>query len=119
MDLIRKILLSLEERKENVAGSLSIEGYSQEEIAYQCSLLNDAGFVKCYKGSYAGGHLYTFGVGSLTWDGTEFLDKIRNDTVWNKTKEVMNEKGLPVALDVIKAVVTSIVQGMIKGALGQ
>ncbi|MGI6337404.1 MAG: DUF2513 domain-containing protein [Eubacteriales bacterium] len=27
-----------------------------------------------------------FTVGGLTWNGCEYLDKIREDTVWNKTK---------------------------------
>jgi hypothetical protein len=63
--------------------------------------------------------LTDFVVGSLTWDGAEFLEKVRSDTVWNKTKEVIVHKGLPMALDVIKNVVESIVSGIVSGALKQ
>jgi hypothetical protein len=38
----------------------------------------------------------------LTWDGHEFLDAIRNDTVWNKTKRVIADKGGSIPFDVLK-----------------
>lgn len=30
----------------------------------------------------------------LTWEGHDFLDSIKNDTIWNKTKESIKSKGL-------------------------
>ena len=118
MDLIRDILIAIEARESDIVNGLKIDGYLSEDVAYNCSLLYDAGFVKAYKGLYASGKLYSFIVGSLTSSCTEFLEQIRSDTVWNKTKEVIVKKGLPPALDVIKTVVTSIVEGMVKGAIG-
>lgn len=119
MDLIRKLLFALEDREEDLAESLTIDGYTNEMVAYHCSLLYDAGYVKCYDGLYGDDHLIDYGVGSLTWDGAEFLEKVRSNKVWNKTKEVIVHKGLPMALDVIKSVVESIVFGIVSGALKQ
>ena len=66
---------------------------------------------------YGDGHIYIFGVGSLTWDGCEFLDKIRSDTVWNKTKDVVKKKGLPLVLDVVKDVASAVISSMTEGAI--
>lgn len=53
----------------------------------------------------------------MTWDGHEFLDKIREDTVWNKTKDLIKEKGLPMALEVVKNVATTMITVMTQGAI--
>jgi len=33
-------------------------------------------------------------IASMTWDGHEFLDSVKNNGIWNKTKEGMLNKGL-------------------------
>ena len=53
----------------------------------------------------------------MTWEGHEFLDKIREDTVWNKTKDLITKKGLPMVLDVVKEISQSIVATMVQGAI--
>lgn len=118
MELVRKILFAIEEQCVDTAiYCLEIEGYSTEEVAYHCKILYEAGLVSNYKAQYADGHIYIFGVGSLTWDGCEFLDKIRSDTVWNKTKDVVKKKGLPLVLDVVKEVASSVISSMTEGAI--
>lgn len=103
MELVRKILFKTEETVDNFAEyNIEIEGYTKEQVAYHCALLNDSNFVYDYGSQPVGGEIYSFGVGRLTWEGHEFLDKIRSDTVWNRTKEVITEKGLPMAIDVVK-----------------
>ena len=70
--------------------NLKITGYSDEEVAYHCKLLFENELISDYKDIYADNRLYSFGVGSLTWEGHDFIDKIREDTVWNKRKNVAN-----------------------------
>lgn len=41
---------------------------------------------------------------NLTWLGHEFLDKIRNETAWNKIKNIVKSKGVDMSFDVIKIV---------------
>lgn len=102
MDLCRKILFAIEEQYVDTAlYGLEVEGYSMQQVAYHCKILHDAGLISNYKGYFASNRLYDFAVGSLTWDGHEFLDKIRQDTIWNKTKDVITQKGLPMVLDVV------------------
>ena len=118
MELIRKILFKIEEDYVSTAlFNLTIDGYESNDIAYQCKLLYDAGLVDQYNAKYGDNTIYAFAVGGLTWEGHDFLDKIREDTIWNKTKETITEKGLPMVLDVIKSVATGVVTSMAEGAI--
>lgn len=120
MELIRKILFSIEEKYIDTwlsSSEIPIDGYSMETIAYHCAILYDAGLVSDYKGHYAGDGLYDFGVGRLTWEGHELLDKIKSDTVWNKTKDTIRKKGIPFVLDAVKEIATAITTAMIQSAI--
>lgn len=118
MELCRKILLAIEEQYVDTAlYGLEVEGYSMQQVAYHCKILHDARLISDYKGHFASNELLDFGVGCLTWEGHEFLDKIREDTVWNKTKDVITQKGLPMVLDVVKEISQSIVATMVQGAI--
>lgn len=120
MELIRKILFVIEEKYVDTAlmgNDIQIEGYDTKSIAYHCALLHDAGLISDYKAQYAENELYLWGVGRLTWDGHELLDKIKSDTVWNKTKTMIKEKGIPFVLDAVKEIATAITTAMIQGAI--
>ncbi|MDF2950541.1 MAG: hypothetical protein K0S18_124 [Anaerocolumna sp.] len=119
MDLIRKILFDLEKQSDGTpVYDLEIDGHSDKEVAYHCKLLYDAGYVLNYDASYADGdYLIGFGVGSISWDGHELIDTIRNDTVWNKTKDTVVKNGLSMTVDVIKEIATSILSGMTQAAI--
>jgi len=118
MELIRKILFTIEERYVDVAiYNLEVYGYDKKTIAYHCDLLYQAGLVKAYKGQYADDELYSFGVGALTWEGHDYLDKIRNDKVWNKTKSVINDRGLPLIIETVKEIASAIISNMVQGTI--
>lgn len=117
MDLVRLILLRIEEDYVSTAlYNLKIDGYDKETIAYHCKILHEAGFVSDYDSQYADNELQRFGVGSLTWEGNEFLDKIRDDSFWGKTKDAIKKKGLPLVLDTVKTVATAFVTAAAEGA---
>ena len=48
-------------------------------------------------------------------EGDDYLDKIRNDTVWNKTKEVIAQKGLPLVIGTIKTISNAVISAMAEG----
>lgn len=115
MELIRKLLFAIEEQfVDTVIYDLRVDGYDKKTIAYHCNLLYQAGLIKDYKAQYADNELYVFGVGSLTWEGHDYLDKIRSETVWIKTKTVINEKGLPLMIETIKDIASAIIAGMVQ-----
>ncbi len=118
MDLVRLILLKIEEDYVSTAlYNIEINGYDKETIAYHCKILHEAGFVSDYDSHYADNALQSFGVGSLTWEGNEFLDKIRDDSFWGKTKKEIKERGLPMIVDTIKAVSTAVISAATEGAV--
>lgn len=49
---------------------------------------------------------------TLTWQGYEFLDKIRNDGVWNKVKSTIKAKGIDLSFDLIKTVSTTAIKSL-------
>lgn len=119
MELCRKILFAIEEQYvDAVIVNLKIDGYRDEEIAYNCSLLSDAGLIKSYKSQNADNHLYVYYVGALTWEGHNFIDNIREDTIWNNTKKKIKEKALPMTLEVIREISSALVAAMAKAAGG-
>jgi hypothetical protein len=85
---------------------LDIDGYTSDEISYHVKLLHDAGLLTahdlttmtelCWRPT------------SLTWQGHEFLDTVKNDTVWRKTKDFVKEKGGTISIEMLKLVATKI-----------
>ncbi len=116
MDLVRLILLKIEDRYHSTAiYNLTIDGYDTETIAYHCKILNEAGLISDYNARYAGDEIYVFGVGPLTWDGNDFLDKIRDDSQWKKVKDTISQKGLPLVIDTIKSVTNAFISAAAEG----
>ena len=66
------------------------------------ALLIEAGLVLGQVINTLGPEVQDFIVERLTWDGHEFLDSIRSDTVWQKTKKMFTEQGLSMSFDLIK-----------------
>ena len=119
MDLIRKILFGIEEQYTgDVIYCLSIEGYERIVVAEHCRMLYEFGLLDEYRPIGAdGAPVIAFFVGNMTWKGYDLLEKIRQDTVWNKTKDVITKKGLPMVIDVIKDVASNIISAAVEGAI--
>lgn len=115
LELVRNILLAIEDMSANT--TLAIPGLARlkctpEEFYYHVKLLMQAGFVDGHDMSSLSSEAY-YPTG-LTWDGAEFLDNIRDDTVWNKTKQQAGEKLTSVSM----AVISELARAVIKAALG-
>ena len=116
MDLVRLILLEIEDKYRSTAiYDLAIDGYDTEMVAYHCKILYEAGLISDYKAQYADNEIYVFGVGSLTWDGNDLLEKIRDDSQWKKVKETITKKGLPLVVDTIKSVANALISATVEG----
>ena len=112
-DLIRKILIKLEEKADSTSWLESdrIKGYDSISVAYHYKLLKNAGLIEAIDISSI--ETEDFAATSLTWQGHEFLDKIRNDSVWNKVKSTVQNKSLDLSFDVIKSVSTTLIGSML------
>ena len=122
MDLVRLILLKIEDEYRSTAiFNIDIPGYDMETVAYHCKILNEAGLISAYNAQYGSNELMCFAVGPLTWDGNEYLDKVRDDSQWAKVKNVIISKGVPLAIDTIKSVsdafVTAATEGIVNSII--
>lgn len=98
-------------------GGVQIEGLDLETVAYHCKILVDAGLIESYIPTSGDNRIYAFSVGSLTWEGHDFLDKIQEKTIWNKAKNKIKENTLPFTIEVIKGVATAIINKRLEGLL--
>ena len=110
MDLIREILLFIEEKHEYgpVYGFI-IPDHSINEIAYHCKLLYEHGFIDSYEDLPGDEEAQDIAVGGLTWEGADYLEQIRDNTLWGKTKRTMKEKGIPLTVEFVKETINAIV----------
>jgi len=110
IDLIRKILIYLEEKPDDrVVQEIHLEGYSTKEIQYHFILMDEAGFIRCEREKSSSTddrviRVYPF---SLTWQGHEFLEASRNDTFWKKAKDTVKSKAGALPIEVLKALLIS------------
>lgn len=108
-ELIRKLLVFFDDKPDadHIAVPPVGEEYSDLEIKYHLVLLYQAGFLNCepVKSSTSDRIIYVIPF-SLTWDGHEFLDKIRNDGVWHKIQTAMSSHGGKLAFAVINQLAT-------------
>lgn len=117
MELVRLVLLAIEDEYRSTAlFNLRVDGYDMETVAYHCKMLDEAGFVSGYNAQYASDGLHAFSVGPLTWEGNEFLDRIRDDSIWEKTKSAIRNNGLPLVLETVKTMAYTVVTAMSEGA---
>lgn len=100
-ELIRKILIKLESQGDPkcMLDAEEVKGYDVGTVSYHMDLLGQAGLIGVIDASTNEMH---FIAKSMTWDGHEFLDKIRQDTMWNKIKGTLREKGIELSIDAIK-----------------
>jgi hypothetical protein len=92
MDLIRRIALAVADMQHGEILS-DLDDVDERDFFLHASWMEEAGLVK------ASIHGYLEGGGSvaisrLTWDGCEFVDAVRSDTLWKKAKtEVLKPAG--------------------------
>ena len=106
MDLIRLLLLQVESGERPV----ELSEYSEEEILYHCDLAIEAGLIKGRLVSGGSGDPRGARLQRLTWEGHEFLDAARDDTIWSTAKEKVAETGGAWTLDTLKALLIAAVK---------
>jgi hypothetical protein len=114
LDLIRKIVLSVEEHPHGYApADLKFDGYDDETVGYHGFLLVDAGLAEGIDVAGLGSESPAYHVHRLTSAGHDFADAVRNDTVWNKTKTKLADVGSGVSLQVVTQLSTSFLKSML------
>jgi hypothetical protein len=92
MDLIRTMLLTIEANEHGFVNNIEIEGYTQEEIGYHAYLLGQAGLANVSNVPVRSESPRAI-IRNLTWEGHEFLDATRENSIWNQAKDKINKIG--------------------------
>ena len=105
MDLVRQILLAIEEAP-GFAPTLQIDGYTDEQIGYHVIIMIEASLI--HGADVTGdGDSGPMGIPSrLTWRGHEFIDAARDPSRWQQAKDAIGTIGgasIPVWISLLTA----------------
>lgn len=123
-ELVRKLLFFFEEKADMSpvlwTSPPEIEGYEVEVVKYHLILLYQGGLVDGEPmQSTTSDRIIDMGaVFSLTWEGHEFLEKIRADEVWERIKQKTVSTGWNLTFQALSAVATWFLQQALRGQLG-
>lgn len=120
MDLVRKILFFVAEAKDGEYVSCDDECFSEYDrnlVGYHMKIMDEAGLVVSNI-LPADNDPYCFAeVIRLTWDGNDFLDSIRSETVWSKVNKAISSTVGTASLNVIKAITSQIALNLVGPAI--
>ena len=117
-ELMRKLLMFFEEKQSPEHVEVPpMDGYDDATIKTHLVLLYDAGLLRCepVRSSTSDRVIYVIPF-ELTWDGHEFLDKVRNETVWSRIRDIIASKGGSVAFSVINQLATRFAMEIVRPA---
>lgn len=93
MDLIRALLTQIED-----SDSVHLDTYTKEQILYHKNLLLEANLVHG-KTLHGDDQILVVMIDRLTWEGHEFLDAIRDENIWQQTKDSVEKiSGAPIVI---------------------
>ncbi len=99
LDLIRKLLLTIESGEES-----DLSEYPPEVCNYHRALLIEAGLAVGHIHERSNGMPDAVLVQRLTWEGHEYLDAIRSEDIWARTKRTFKNQGVAMTFDLVKTV---------------
>lgn len=100
-DLIRLVLKEVEDSKPmEVYSDFQFEGYDSATINEHIELLIEAGLLAGKVARTRGRGIAS--VTHLTWAGHDFLQSLRDDTIWKKAKEQVLKPGASWTFDILK-----------------
>lgn len=112
MDLIRKLMLFFEEYHfepgdfvilEAADPELAVFEKTEAEMEYHLDLLRQTGMLNCPR---EGQPMLGIGFKGLTWAGHDFVDALRGEEIWSKTKSTAEKAGgwtVGLLVDIAKA----------------
>ena len=113
MDLVRKILLDVEESDEWRHSAVTIEGLDDEMVSYHVKLLHQAGLIEAVDKTSLG--TLCWHPTTLTWDGHEFLDAARDESRWGTAKNTLLSKVGVLSFDLLKETHNQLAKGQLAG----
>ncbi len=116
VDCMRDIMLEAEKQPLNEELTFHdlkkvLPNYSEDELAYTCIKLSEAGLIKALIINADNLTIVEF-ISDITYEGHQFLANIHSDNIWGKTKSILGEIGSTSVSTVIQ-VAANVVQAFI------
>ncbi|MFD4419750.1 DUF2513 domain-containing protein [Bacillus safensis] len=117
MDLIREILLYLEaDNTPSVWKQIQLDNWELTEVSYHVKLLTEAGLIDGKDAKIEPGYWWL--AKSLTNQGHDFLDALKNETVYQKIKGTLGEHFSSIPLKVMSNIAVDITKDWVTQKLG-
>ncbi|GIO42468.1 DUF2513 domain-containing protein [Paenibacillus apis] len=114
-ECVRDFLLTLEGLTENEYIDCndhtefeSLQKYEKSDVVYTFQKLEEANYINAKVFKSLGGTSYN--AMSITWDGHQFLDNIRDNSVWSGTKDKVFSAVSSVSLPILAEVAGSYIK---------
>ena len=107
-DLIRSLLMYFEAKPNDQVDSCpTIPEYTVQQVRYHLLLMYEAGFLRAEPELTKTGRVIKIHPFSLTWQGHEFLDASRDESVWRKATSTAAAKTGALSFSVLQALLIS------------
>lgn len=104
LDLVRLILLRLEAAAvgEKLTSPMSFDGYDDAFVEEHVRLMSDAGLIDARIHALFGGRSL-FAIDRVTWNGYDYLDAVRPESIWLQVKRTARDKSISLTFEIAKA----------------
>lgn len=114
LDLMRDILLRIEAFDPKCGHAIRLRTFKDlcddlPTLSLQIELLADAGFIEIESESIIGNYTKDFIISRITFAGYEYLDSVRNDTIWKSVKKRLSGIGGEASMDIVKSLASSLI----------
>lgn len=114
MDLVRELLLKLEESSANVMmADLSVQGFTEEELSHHLRIMYGAGLIDAHETTSSSGPGWL--IRDITWQGYEFLDDARKSDNWQKAKDLALRTAGSLSLQALQLALGEVVRRAVAG----
>jgi hypothetical protein len=104
MDLVRLILLAVEDAPPEGPEELAVDGYDDEVVTHHLIIMGEAGLLEIDTVQTVD-EINARPI-RLTWAGHEFLESVRDDSQWRNAK-MQTERAGGLVFEVLKAVASA------------
>ena len=108
MDLVREIMLKIEALPAGPPVLYRVGEVEDLVLLTHLEMLIDAGLVRGKISRSQGSRGDVIGISTLTWEGHEWIDLVRDARVWDEAKTTLQENGGALSFELTKAVATRI-----------
>ena len=113
-ELVRKLMLAIEQTSQPLTDQAQIDSYSRDEVAYHMRLIIEAGLAQgSAMEDHSGGNTTVpraVVIFRMTNAGHDFIDSVRGDTVWNAVTAKVKSSGGSFTLGVLQQLAVAILR---------